>query len=465
MANKSIAKYIVGYINRKRYGITTGKLSPKPLVDTYTENSNCAVQISCDAPQPCDDDIVYKICNFSIGDLVKTDIDYYKIKFTIPSFHNGLIPYVTEWTYDTDIYELVEETASYITLNRIEDAEFVSVVSVKVTDKDGCFAYQEYDITFVPIEFIATLNCGSISYTGTFEAGEASTGNISVPYTIQGYGNIVIAIDTNVHGFSGSVASFPVTPGNGTSSFPLVYDGTEPSGVKTIPVKLTYGISTSSCNLNVTVAEPPAPVACTAAQNLVIENDSDDVPDIPTPTCDAITLVSGGTLPDAQEDVAYSHTMVFSGDTPFNAVHTTKPSWLNYAVVDNTLVFSGTPTTAETGLAVAIVVYNCELAYSHDIDQTIDVVPVVIVTGTLTHPADNTLTVILDSTIPCDVTFNVSGEPSFFEDIVVLASSISGNNTAIPVIPTCVYASGVTNINVSCSGTLYKITLSVFNSC
>lgn len=270
MANKSIAKYIVGYINRKRYGITTGRLSPKPLVDTYMDGSNCAMLSQCDIPQPCDDDILYKICNFSIGELVKTDIDYYKIKLTIPSFHNGLVPYEVEWTYDDEVYELVEETGTYIILNRIQDAAFTSIVSVKVTDKDGCFASDEYEHIFVPIEFVATLTCAGITYTGTFEAGEASTGNISVPYTIQGYGNISIVIDTNAHGFSGSVASFPVTPGNGTSSFPLVYDGTEPSGVKTIPVKLTYGISTFSCNVDITVAEPVV-VLCTEAQNMVIE--------------------------------------------------------------------------------------------------------------------------------------------------------------------------------------------------
>lgn len=270
MSNKSIAKYVVGYVNRKRYGITTGRLSPKPLVDTYTEGSNCTAQTGCETPQPCEDDIVYKICNFSIGTFIFTEVNYYKIKLTIPAFWNGVEPYEVLWSYDSETYELVEQTGTYIILNRLKDAEFTSIISVKVIDKDGCFAYQEYEHIFVPIEFVVALTCLGIGYNGTFVAGTPSTGNVVCGYTIQGYGDVSIRIGDNTDGFSGSVASFPVTPGNGSTSFPLAYDGTGTAGEKTLSVVLSFGNSTSSCTLLVTVNEPVI-VLCTAAQNMVIE--------------------------------------------------------------------------------------------------------------------------------------------------------------------------------------------------
>jgi len=270
VSNKSILQYISGYINRKRYGIKTGKLSPKPLINTYIANSSCIVPSDCNTPEPCDDDILYKVCNFYIAALTKQDIDYYKIKVIIPSAHNGVEPYTVEWIYDESIYELVEETQNYIILNRVQDAEFETEVFVKLTDKTRCFAYGNITINFVPIEFTVVIDCPSTLYVGTFIAGEPSSGTIVVPYTITGYGNLAVEIDTNVHGFSGSLSSFPVTPGNGNATFPIEYDGTEPSGIKAIPIKATYSSSATVCNVDITVDEPVI-VLCTAAQNVVIE--------------------------------------------------------------------------------------------------------------------------------------------------------------------------------------------------
>lgn len=270
MSNKSILTYVSGYINRKRYGIKTGNLNPKPLVDTYLEDSNCAIVAGCHVPESCDDDILYKVCNFYIETLTKTDIDYYRIKVLIPSFHNGIQPYTVEWNYDTAIYSLIEKTDTYISLLRIQDAAFNSVISVKVTDKSGCFAYGTYDISFEPIDFTVVVDCPSILYTGIFVAGEANSGYLVVPYTVTGYGNIAVEIDANEDGFSGSLESYPVIPGNGNASFPMAYDGTQPSGTKTIPVKVTYASSVTVCEASIVVEEPVV-VLCTAAQNMVIE--------------------------------------------------------------------------------------------------------------------------------------------------------------------------------------------------
>jgi hypothetical protein len=60
--------------------------------------------------------------------------------------------------------------------------------------------------------------------------------------------------------------------------------------------------------------------------------------------CVPLTIVPPtGELPDAQQNVAYNHTILFSGSGPVNLTDIVKPAWMNIVVTGNSVNLSGTP--------------------------------------------------------------------------------------------------------------------------
>jgi parallel beta-helix repeat protein len=78
-----------------------------------------------------------------------------------------------------------------------------------------------------------------------------------------------------------------------------------------------------------------------------------------TVPCTAVTIEAGD-LPNAYLDNPYSYSLTLSGSGPFALGAVTKPAWMTITIVDDQLIFSGTPTTGDdgTGIAVSVEVTN-----------------------------------------------------------------------------------------------------------
>lgn len=75
-------------------------------------------------------------------------------------------------------------------------------------------------------------------------------------------------------------------------------------------------------------------------------------------TCVGVAIVGTPDLPDGTVGGAYSYSFGLTGTAPFSLDNITKPSWMTIAVDGNNVVFSGTPSTEETGLAVSFDILN-----------------------------------------------------------------------------------------------------------
>ena len=320
--------------------------------------------------------------------------------------------------------------------------------------------------------------CSGITHTGNFILGTASSGTITVPYSVQGYGMILIAVDDNTAGFSGSASPINVIPGNGSTTFPIQYNGLGDVGIMNVPIKLTYLNSASTCDAHIEIKPVPV-ISCSIPLNVTVEEDFDDSDsdsDSDSITeCIPIAVVSGGTLPDAHEGIPYNHTIVLSGDLPFDLTITSKPAWMNISLVDSTIIFFGTPTEAAGDVLVDITVTNCD-DETININQTIDIIPAIEITGLLNvdlHGAS----IVLDDSLPCDIDIFFTGKYDdgeayidFSSTITILAGELTGSDPDIADINImyCINKNTEPDLLVesfNCSGNRYNVTLTIETPC
>ncbi len=95
-------------------------------------------------------------------------------------------------------------------------------------------------------------NCATATLDGNFTLGTASTGVLTVPITTTRDGQVVIASVTGA-GFASIPASFTtnLTAGQTTLTIPISYDGSGPTGARSLSISSPQG--TSSCSPSVTV--------------------------------------------------------------------------------------------------------------------------------------------------------------------------------------------------------------------
>ncbi len=111
---------------------------------------------------------------------------------------------------------------------------------------------------------------------------------------------------------------------------------------------------------------------------------------VPPPSCVAPSIASGGTLPDGQVGVAYSHSITVNGSQPYNITNVTKPSWLTLTITGgNTVLLSGTPDADGTGITVSFDVNNaCGTA---SVSDTIDIAAAPPTTATINYVWDRAI--------------------------------------------------------------------------
>ncbi|WP_018620617.1 Ig-like domain-containing protein [Spirosoma luteum] len=95
-------------------------------------------------------------------------------------------------------------------------------------------------------------NCATATLNGTFTLGTASTGTLTIPITTTRDGQVVIASVTGA-GFASIPASYTtnLSPGQTSLSIPISYDGSGPTGARSLSVSSPQG--TGSCPPSVTV--------------------------------------------------------------------------------------------------------------------------------------------------------------------------------------------------------------------
>lgn len=93
---------------------------------------------------------------------------------------------------------------------------------------------------------------------------------------------------------------------------------------------------------------------------------------IPPPPCIDVTILGTPSLPNGETGTPYSYSFTVAGTAPFGLTVNTKPSWMTITLVGNTVSFSGTPTSAGTGIEVDIDIANCSAGVANFTD-TFDV--------------------------------------------------------------------------------------------
>lgn len=156
---------------------------------------------------------------------------------------------------------------------------------------------------------------------------------------------------------------------------------------------------------------------------------------VPPPSCVAPTIASGGTLPDGQVGVAYSHSITVNGSQPFNITNVTKPSWLIITITGgNTVLLSGTPDADGTGIAVSFDINNaCGTA---SISDTIDIAAAPSTNATINYVWDRAsaaqqMRLFVNAVLVKTLTDDESGSFSVNAGDVVEAQII--NSSIIPV--------------------------------
>lgn len=253
MKIKSVVKYIVGYVNRKRNNITSGKLTNEPLVNSFIKTFGCSPLDCCISINPCYDNTEYKLCLFKIGDIKLTEIDYEKLELEVINFYSGISPYTFEWSFDSDLYELISSTASKIKIKRITEQPFTTNFSVKVIDNEGCNSVNSLNYTFVPEEFTNTVQCNSISVTGEFNLNEESQGTITIPFVTTGKGLVSFNIISDL--FTGNKPITEYVKGNNSVTFNIQYNGEGVVGNHTITVVLEYDNVEEECEKIIQIEE------------------------------------------------------------------------------------------------------------------------------------------------------------------------------------------------------------------
>ena len=95
-------------------------------------------------------------------------------------------------------------------------------------------------------------NCANATLSGTFTLGTASTGTLTIPITTTRDGQVIVASITGT-GFASVPSPFMTNliPGQTSLSIPISYDGSGPTGVRSLSVSSAQG--TGSCPPSVTV--------------------------------------------------------------------------------------------------------------------------------------------------------------------------------------------------------------------
>jgi len=132
----------------------------------------------------------------------------------------------------------------------------------------------------------------------------------------------------------------------------------------------------------------------------------------PPPTCVAPAIASGATLPDGQVGQTYSQNVVISGTQPFNVSNVVKPAWMNIALLNDTIVLSGVPDVAGTGVQVSFDVTNA--CGTTSLFDTIDIAaaPITAVTMQYFHTVarPGILRIYVNSVLVIDSSIGESGE-------------------------------------------------------
>jgi len=115
-----------------------------------------------------------------------------------------------------------------------------------------------------PPGFSVTPDCPLIGVTETFVEGTSSVGSFNIPITVVGTGTVTATISGT--GFSGSNSIVGATSSNTFITVNVVYDGSAPSGNRTV----TVTINGTACNV-VVIVDPAAPI-CNPPTNLIISN-------------------------------------------------------------------------------------------------------------------------------------------------------------------------------------------------
>lgn len=200
--------------------------------------------------------------------------------------------------------------------------------------------------------------------------------------------------------------------------------------------------------------------------------------DVAETTCIPVGIVGTPSLPNAQVGVFYSYSFGLSGDPNFTFGAITAPAWMDIGINNSTkmVTVSGTPPSAVADEEVSIEITNCGAANSIVFGDTITVVFTDVEIGGTISSSGKSVTVNIDSAIPCDVTFGLlgtyddGGTPTEFSAMVtVLAGNISGSLfNAAPFPITCMKPNELPNLFVysqNCSGTNYNFSLTINDPC
>lgn len=132
------------------------------------------------------------------------------------------------------------------------------------------------------------------------------------------------------------------------------------------------------------------------------------------------------TLPDAIfcGETAYEHTVSLDTDgatPPFDLVITSKPAWLNITIVDNEIVFSGTPSAVADFVEVNFTITNCDGAGLQEVGTFIRVINGVDAGPDKLVIAPGTTANISGSTIFTGGTYlwTTSGDGTFDDDTIL----------------------------------------------
>ncbi|HTD94234.1 MAG TPA: hypothetical protein VK644_10495 [Chitinophagaceae bacterium] len=79
--------------------------------------------------------------------------------------------------------------------------------------------------------------------------------------------------------------------------------------------------------------------------------------------CQPVQIVGSYAMPDGAKDVAYNYFIPLTGTAPFTLEEIVKPGWMTIAIVDDKVVFGGTPMEADVmiDIVISFKVRNCTI--------------------------------------------------------------------------------------------------------